>query len=184
MEDFYADIAGTKLSIQRDKELVMDELIKKAEDRGLRLLDVDINKPWGGYARFDSAQADLFIHTFFPGLDSSEARLGNKDMELSPKFLLVQPGARLSWQRHARRAERWAYLTDGAYYKSKNPDKPGNQVTAVEGVVVQFAQGECHRLVGLKGDAYTLVAEIWQHTDPDEPSDEADIERLADDYNR
>jgi hypothetical protein len=29
-----------------------------------------------------------------------------------------------------------------------------------------------------------LVAEIWQHTDPGNPSNEDDIVRLADDYSR
>jgi hypothetical protein len=39
-----------------------------------------------------------------------------------------------------------------------------------------------HRLVGL-GD-WGVLAEIWQHTDLQNPSDEEDIVRLQDDYGR
>jgi hypothetical protein len=33
-------------------------------------------------------------------------------------------------------------------------------------------------------DNWGVVAEIWQHTDPAVPSDEDDIIRVQDDYNR
>jgi hypothetical protein len=48
--------------------------------------------------------------------------------------------------------------------------------------VVSLQQGERHRLIGTKG--WGVVAEIWMHTDPNHPSDEADIVRLQDDYSR
>jgi hypothetical protein len=37
-------------------------------------------------------------------------------------------------------------------------------------------------LIGL--DQQALVAEIWQHTDPKNPSNEEDIVRLQDDFGR
>ena len=43
-------------------------------------------------------------------------------------------------------------------------------------------QGERHRLIGL--DDYCVVAEIWQHTDGDYPSDEEDIIRVQVDFRR
>ena len=184
MNDFYTDITAADLSVTRNKDDVMQELVEKAVKRGFVVVDSDMQKPWGGFVRFDTKDADVFIQAFFPGLDINQARLGRNDMELSPKFLLVTPNSRLSWQRHGRRAERWAYLTSGAYHKSTDPANQGDMQLAQVGDVVQFQQGECHRLVGLPGDAYTLVAEIWQHTDHDNQSDEADIERLADDYKR
>jgi mannose-6-phosphate isomerase len=49
-----------------------------------------------------------------------------------------------------------------------------------ERIVLQ--QGERHRLVGLND--WGLVAEIWQHTDASNPSDESDIVRLQDDFGR
>lgn len=94
----------------------------------------------------------------------------------------MSPEQRLSWQYHDRRAERWAFLTDGAYNKSVSDDE-GQLFKAQAGDIVQFTTGERHRLVG-RDSAYTLVAEIWQHTNPDQASDEHDIVRLQDDYRR
>jgi mannose-6-phosphate isomerase len=37
-------------------------------------------------------------------------------------------------------------------------------------------KGERHRLIGLASCG--VIAEIWQHTDPKDPSDEEDIVRL------
>lgn len=184
METIYQDILAVDIRSSRDKQAVMDDLVAVAVKHRYAVVDTDTARPWGGFVRFDTKDADDFVNNFFPGLDPNEARLGRPELELSPKFLLVTPEQRLSWQRHERRAERWAYITDGAYYKSFDPDQPGEQVAAKKGSVVQFEQGECHRLVGLPGDSYTVVAEIWQHTDPSNPSVESDIERLADDYNR
>ena len=35
---------------------------------------------------------------------------------------------------------------------------------------IKLKKGERHRLIGL--DDFAVVSEIWQHTDPDNPSDE------------
>jgi len=37
-------------------------------------------------------------------------------------------------------------------------------------------------LIGL--DSWSIVSEIWQDTDPEQPSDEDDIVRLQDDFGR
>jgi mannose-6-phosphate isomerase len=47
---------------------------------------------------------------------------------------------------------------------------------------IKLKQGERHRLMGL--DGWGIVAEIWQHTDAANPSDEDDIVRLQDDFGR
>jgi hypothetical protein len=47
---------------------------------------------------------------------------------------------------------------------------------------VSLETGERHRLVGTGN--WGVVAEIWVHDDPKNPSDEDDIIRLSDDYNR
>jgi mannose-6-phosphate isomerase len=165
-----------------EKLRLVDAIEQIANEDGYVTVDRNDSKPWGAYLRFDSKDAARFIRVFFPGLSLEEAQLGIKDAELSPKLLLVSPDQRLSWQYHDRRAERWAYLTDGAYHKSHN-DEEGKVRVAVAGEVVQFAKGERHRLVGVSG-AYTLVAEIWQHSDSHNLSDEEDIVRISDDYNR
>jgi len=51
-----------------------------------------------------------------------------------------------------------------------------------QGDVIRLKQGERHRLIGL--DEWGIVAEIWQHTNPKNPSDENDIIRLQDDFGR
>lgn len=156
----------------------------KAIELGYTIVEEDTKKPWGAYFRMDNSEADRFIAEFFPGLSVTEAKLGRADVELSPKFLLVAPGHRLSWQYHDRRAERWRFLTDGCYYRSHS-DKLGDMNTAKAGEVVQFDAGERHRLcANSDGSSYTLVAEIWQHTVASQPSDESDIVRLQDDYQR
>lgn len=50
------------------------------------------------------------------------------------------------------------------------------------GEVLRLELGERHRLIGLQ--TWGVVAEIWQHTDAASPSDELDIVRVADDYQR
>ena len=51
-----------------------------------------------------------------------------------------------------------------------------------EGEVIYFDNKERHRLVGL--NKIGVVAEIWIHTDLNNPSDENDIVRISDDYKR
>lgn len=180
----FAKLMSTLLDeYEGDKALILDTIVDLAETSGYTVVDIDKSRPWGGFVRFDYKDGDRFVHEFFPDINPDQARLGNTEAELSPKILLVSPQQRLSWQVHARRAERWVFLTDGAYYKSTDADNPGELVEAHAGDVVQFEAGECHRLVGAKG-SFTLVAEIWQHTDPSQPSDEDDIVRLQDDYKR
>lgn len=157
----------------------IEDLATKA---GYRVVEKNVDKPWGAYLRIESTQADEFVNDFFPGLTPEEARLGIEGAELSPKFLIVKPGQRLSWQYHDRRAERWCFLTSGGYRKSATDDE-GERIEAQPGEVVQFERGERHRLEG-RPDGIVVVAEIWQHSELDAPSDEDDIVRLADDYQR
>ncbi|HZM64572.1 MAG TPA: hypothetical protein VFB59_05550 [Candidatus Saccharimonadales bacterium] len=165
-----------------DKVAIVDYLAVAMEAAGYKVVELNDQKPWGAYIRFDGNKADAFVADFFTGLTPEEARLGIKGAELSPKLLIVAPGQRLSWQYHDRRAERWLFVTDGVYHQSTT-DEQGVINRATAGDVVQFARGERHRLAGLE-DGYVVVAEIWQHTDPVTPSDEEDIVRLADDYSR
>lgn len=174
------------LDLSKDvpKAQVVADIIKTLhEDMNYDFFEVNDTKPWGAYFRIVDEQADRFVEQFFPGLSPEAARMGREGVELSPKWLLVAPNQRLSWQKHDRRAERWHCLAGhGGYHKSMTDDQ-GELITFAPGDIVQFAEGERHRLVGGK-DGYLLVAEIWQHTDPTNPSDEADIVRLADDYSR
>jgi len=165
-----------------DKASLVKEILGYIEKAGYTVFELNDQKPWGAYIRLAKEDADRFVNEFFPGLTPEEARLGMSDAELSPKLLIVAPNQRLSWQYHNRRAERWTFLTDGGYNRSETDDE-GEVVRASAGDVVQFVKGERHRLVGVDGK-YAIVAEIWQHVDSSDPSNEEDIVRLADDYNR
>lgn len=165
-----------------EKTQVTDNLRTAIAQLGYDIVEANEGKPWGVYYRLDAAQIAQFLEDFFPGLSLTEAKLGNNEAELSPKFLVVAPGQRLSWQYHGRRAERWTFLTDGLYHRSID-DELGEPVSATAGEVVQFQTGERHRLCAM-ADSWTVVAEIWQHTDLAQLSDENDIVRLADDYSR
>jgi mannose-6-phosphate isomerase len=178
MERYFPATVGPtprSVALHRLKDMI-DEL-------GYDIVEVNENKPWGAYFRLKNDDAERFIKEFFPGLSVHEAKLGNDSVELSPKFLLVLPGQRLSWQYHDRRAERWRFLSKGAYIRSSN-DVQQKPVRVEAGTVVQFGDSERHRLCALDDGTFCLVAEIWQHVDPSRLSDEDDIVRLDDDYQR
>jgi mannose-6-phosphate isomerase len=101
--------------------------------------------------------------------------------KLSPKILIVKPGARLSWQYHHRRAEIWQVHKGEVGIIRSNDDTEGELIRFKEGEQIRLAQGERHRLIGLED--YGIVAEIWRHTDS-VPSDEEDIVRVQDDFKR
>lgn len=182
MAELTTDLTNAANAKDQDINTFVSTVKALAKGSGYTIVELNANKPWGAYLRIDSSQADRFVNEFFPGLSPEEARLGIEGAELSPKFLIVKPGERLSWQFHHRRAERWRFLTTGAYRKSMTDDE-SERIEAAADEVVQFQTGERHRLEGKPG-GFVLVAEIWQHSDAEKPSDEDDIVRLADDYSR
>ncbi len=172
----------SSIDTKREKLDLAAEITGELRSNGYVIEEANLDKPWGAYLRLANNDAEKFIAELFPGLTLHEAQLGIEGAELSPKILIVAPSQRLSWQYHDRRAERWRFLTEGGYYKSMTNDQ-GKLIHASPGDVVQFATSERHRLVG-SDQGYTVVAEIWQHTDGQLPSSEDDIVRLADDYSR
>jgi len=151
----------------------------KLNNQGLRIDRYDLNRPWGGFFVLDENQAQDFANIYFEGLDVEPLRIGGK---LSPKILLVKPGARLSWLYHYRRAETWRVLEGPVGIVRSATDEEGALVSYEAGETIVLEKGERHRLIGL--DNWGVVAEFWQHTDPDHPSDEDDIVRVQDDYAR
>ena len=127
----------------------------------------------------DESQAAAFATKFFPQLEMSQIQITNK---LSPKILVVAPNKRLSWQYHFRRAEIWKILSGVVGVKISDTDEEGEIQQLAPGTFIQMDKGERHRLIGL--ESWGIVAEIWQHTDSENPSDEEDIVRLQDDFGR
>lgn len=182
MSELFNQLSNIDVGKNLEKQKVVDDVGEIMALNGYTIEDVDSARPWGAFLRFKNSEADNFVKDFFPDINPIEARLGDPDAELSPKILIVSPEQRLSWQYHERRAERWAFITDGRYDKSATDEEQG-VVDVESSESVQFSPLERHRLIG-RVAAYTLVAEIWQHTDPSDPSSEDDIIRISDDYSR
>lgn len=159
------------------------EVFEKVEayllDLGFDIAAKDLNRPWGGFFVLDESQMLKFRSRFFAEVDLTTQQLAQK---LSPKFLLVAPGSRLSWQYHFRRAELWKLIAGEASISRSSSDEEGPIEEMAIGTVVSLEKGERHRLVGTNN--WGVVAEIWMHSDPDNPSDEEDIVRVQDDYSR
>ncbi|MDG5766561.1 phosphoheptose isomerase [Balneolales bacterium ANBcel1] len=149
------------------------------DDLGLRIDTYDDTRPWGGYYVIVESQADLFIRTFFPHLGMDDFRGFKK---LSPKILMVAPGKRLSWQYHHRRSEIWKVIGGSAVIAISDTDEEKEADETGPGMVIEIEQGQRHRLIGT--GEWGVIAEIWRHTDPKNPSDENDIVRLKDDFGR
>jgi mannose-6-phosphate isomerase-like protein (cupin superfamily) len=147
--------------------------------KGFTIIKKDLHRPWGGFFVIEEAQAAMFVKEFFPEEDLESIQLTEK---LSPKILMVAPGKRLSWQYHHRRAELWKCLEGKVAVVTSHTDQEDLKHILKPGDKIKLKQGERHRLIGLK--TWGVVAEIWQHTDPDNPSDEDDIIRLQDDFGR
>ena len=149
------------------------------KSKGFKVVSKDFERPWGGFLVIDESQAQNFSNQFFKGLDVQTLKIGGK---LSPKILIVKPKTRLSWQYHHRRAEIWRVFKGECGIIRSHTDKENEMKIYNEGDQIKLKQGERHRLIGL--DDYCLVAEIWQHTDKNNPSNEEDIVRVKDDFGR
>lgn len=161
------------------KKEIFAEIENDLIHQGFAIESQDHDRPWGGFFVIDENQAQQFSNTFFDGISVQELKIGGK---LSPKILIVEPGKRLSWQYHHRRAEIWQVVKGKVGVITSATDVEGPVQTLLPGNEIKIEQGERHRLVGLND--WGVVAEIWQHTDPNNPSDEDDIVRVQDDYGR
>src|SRR5882672_1506147 len=89
----------------------------------LDVVKQDSTRPWGGFFVLKEDQADEFRVHFFPEEKLSDLYKGSK---LSPKILLVQPGKRLSWQYHHRRAEIWKVVAGTVGVVTSDSDEEGS----------------------------------------------------------
>ena len=90
------------------------------------------------------------------------------------KRLVVEPGQRLSYQKHAKRAEHWFVVRGSGHVTLDGDDLPVGPGTAVD-----VPQGAAHRITN-DGDEPLVFVEV-QHG---ESFAEDDIVRLEDDYGR
>jgi mannose-6-phosphate isomerase len=165
--------------ITAKQKIKCQALKKEIQSLGFDIVAQDFERPWGGFLVIEEAQAQAFLNYFFKGLDVDMLKIGEK---LSPKILMIQSKARLSWQYHKRRAEIWQIYKGSAGIIRSNTDQENPMKIYSEGAQIVLAQGERHRLIGL--DDFCVVAEIWQHTDANHFSGEDDIVRIQDDFGR
>ena len=149
------------------------------EKMKLKISFRDDKRPWGGFLGIEESDVKDFTRIFFPGTEFPGLEQGKK---LSPKILLVEPGKRLSWQYHKRRAEVWKVLQGPVEIVTSDSDNQSAGKLFNEGDIIQIAREQRHRLKGLT--TWGIIAEIWQHTDKAHPSDEDDIVRVDDDFGR
>ncbi len=167
------------MSTEQPKEQLFEETEQKIKDQGFTIVDQDRQRPWGGFFVIEENQAQQFADTYFDNMPVDELKISGR---LSPKILIVQPDKRLSWQYHHRRAEIWKVIEGPVGVITSDTDEQGPLEKYKSGDSVKLKKGERHRLVGL--DSWGILAEIWQHTDADNPSDEDDIVRVQDDFGR
>ena len=102
------------------------------------------------------------------------------------KRITVKPGQRTSLQWHEKRIENWEVMLgdkwniETQWRMKKGPDKP--TVTDPEQVWTHIDMREVHRIHNT-GKKPLVIIEI-QRFDADNPSNEDDIHRIEDDYNR
>jgi mannose-6-phosphate isomerase len=161
------------------RQEVFETIQSYLDDEGLKIVSKDFNRPWGGFFVIDEGQAQKFSDLFFKEVNLNDLKISGK---LSPKILVVQPGKRLSWQYHYRRAEIWKLIAGEAGIITSPTDTEGVLLRLKIGDIVRLNCGERHRLVGLQ--KWGMLSEIWQHTDAALPSDEEDIVRVQDDFGR
>lgn len=149
--------------------------------KGYTLADVDEHKPWGAYYRLADECAEQFVFEYFPGRTVEELGQGGS---LSPKFLIFEPGRKLSLQYHNRRAEIWRVIEGNLTAAVSDTDEEGEWKTYEPGAELSYGALARHRAGAPVDGDWVVVAEIWQHTDLDNPTDEDDIVRLADDFGR
>ena len=155
------------------------EIEVKIKSLGFNIISKDFQRPWGGFLVIDEDQAQDFSNQFFKGINIEDLKISGK---LSPKILIVNPESRLSWQYHNRRAEIWRVYKGKVGIITSEDDIQKEIEIYSEGDQITLKQGERHRLIGL--DHYGVVAEIWQHTEENHPSDEEDIVRVQDDFGK
>jgi mannose-6-phosphate isomerase len=90
------------------------------------------------------------------------------------KRLSVEPGQRLSYQRHAHRAEHWFVVAGEAVVTLE-----GAEHRLGPGDAIDIAQGAAHRIENVGREGLVFV-EVQHGTS----FDEDDIERLDDDFGR
>jgi len=156
-----------------------NKISEKLKLQNLNIIDKDIERPWGGFFVISPSNTQDFLNIYFNCINTEKFKVLG---ELSLKILIIAPNKRLSWQYHNRRSEIWKVVSGEIKIVTSHDDIERKEEILKEGDEIRLYKGERHRIIGM-GD-YAVVAEIWIHTDKDNPSDENDIVRVQDDFDR
>lgn len=158
---------------------IFNKTYEQLKSQNLNVLDKDLDRPWGGFFIIDEKNTQDFLNLYFDEFELKNLKISFK---LSPKILIIAPHKRLSWQYHLRRSEIWNVVSGQIKVVTSHDDVERKEIILKDGDEINLYQGERHRIVGTND--YAVVAEIWIHTDKNNPSDEDDIVRLQDDFKR
>ncbi len=168
-----------KIKNGASKDAAFSTVQKVLDTLNIPVESIDASRPWGGFFKIDEGATQRFIDAFFQDVSTSSVKISEK---LSPKILLVETGKRLSWQYHHRRAEIWKVVGGDVSVVVSNDDHQQEPQIKTSGDVIILNKGQRHRLIG--NDQWGIIAEIWQHSDEQNPSNEEDIVRVEDDFGR
>lgn len=162
------------------KEQIYIKIKNDLLSKGLKISGEDFERPWGGFFKISDESLTVFMSVYFSGV---KLPFDITKLNVSPKILVVAPGKKLSWQSHERRAELWRVVKGPVgIYTSPTDIQPDEMKVYSDGEIIEMELGTRHRLAGM--DDWGIIAEIWIHKFPDNPSDENDIRRIDDDYGR
>jgi mannose-6-phosphate isomerase len=167
------------MNVENQKASIFKTIEEELIQQGFKIDNQDQSRPWGGFFVISEDQAQKFADTYFEGIPVEDLKISGK---LSPKILVVAPDMRLSWQYHHRRAEIWKVVKGNVGVVTSHTDQEGELQVLKPGELIRLEQGQRHRLIGTND--WGVLAEIWQHTEKDEPSNEDDIVRVQDDFGR
>ncbi len=157
-----------------DIQCVADYILEVTKRINLEIVDQDLTRQWGGYLRFNRKNIIPFIEEFYM---DRKAELMTQRNNLDPKILIIAPHKINSWRYHERRDELWRVIYGPvAVYSSMNNNRPNHATTFDTGSYINNQALARHCLVGLQN--WGVVAEIWLHTNPKNPSNEDDIIRV------
>lgn len=141
----------------------------------IKVIDSQV-RPWGWFLVVDPADIKQFANAFF--LDEKI----DISLPLQPKLLIVLPNEKLSWQYHHRRSELWVLVEWDSKVVLSETDELWYETDLEVWKPISIKWWTRHRLVGW--NELGVVAEIWEHTDKNNLSNEDDIIRLEDKYSR
>lgn len=165
----------------KDKRKILKDIKEEYLKKDITVEEINEEKPWGAYYRVANKCASEFIRFYFDDFTAEKIVL---EGEVSPKLLVFEPGNYISLQYHQRRAEVWKVISGKLLASMSNDNNPGEWKEYSAGEVISYGPFIRHKAGAPSGTEWTIVAEIWQHTDSSNLSDENDIVRVQDDYGR